>query len=59
MPGHLVAEDLAAGRLVALAPDRWEGADRMPSLAAVIAHRKDVALGPAGRWLFQRLASRF
>jgi DNA-binding transcriptional LysR family regulator len=56
MPRHLVAEDLDAGRLVALQPDRWEGSDRMPSLAAVIAHRKDVALGPAGRWLFQRLA---
>jgi DNA-binding transcriptional LysR family regulator len=57
MPAHLVAEDLAAGRLVALEPDRWEGSDRMPAFAAVIAHRKDRALGPAGRWLFQRLAS--
>jgi DNA-binding transcriptional LysR family regulator len=59
MPRHLVAEDLAVGRLVALAPDRWEGSDRMPSIPAVIAHRKEVALGPAGRWLFQRLAARF
>lgn len=56
MPRHLVAEDLAAGRLVALQPDRWEGSDRMPSIAAVIAHRKEVALGPAARWLFERMA---
>jgi len=55
MPRHLVAEDLAAGRLIALEPDRWEGSDRMPSLPAVIAHRKDKSLGPAGRWLFERL----
>ena len=56
MPAHLIADDLKAGRLVALEPDRWEGSDRMPSLPAVIAHRKDRSLGPAGRWLFERLA---
>jgi DNA-binding transcriptional LysR family regulator len=56
MPKHLVAEDIAARRLVVLAPARWEGSDRMPSLAAIIAHRKDKSLGPAGRWLFERMA---
>lgn len=56
MPRHLVADDLAAGRLVALNPDRWEGNDRMPAFSAVIAHRRNHTLGPAGRWLFERLA---
>lgn len=56
MPRHLVAEDLDAGRLVEIKPDRWEGSDRMPVLSAVIAHRRDRPLGPAGRWLFERLA---
>jgi DNA-binding transcriptional LysR family regulator len=56
MPRKLVAADLAAGRLVELKVLRWEGADRMPRLPLVIAHRRDKALGPAARWLVQRLA---
>jgi DNA-binding transcriptional LysR family regulator len=57
MPRKLVAEDLAAGRLIELKPLRWEGADRMPRFPLVIAHRRDKALGPAARWLVQRLAA--
>jgi DNA-binding transcriptional LysR family regulator len=57
MPRNLVEADLAAGRLVELKPLRWEGADRMPRFPLVIAHRRDKALGPAARWLIQRLAS--
>jgi DNA-binding transcriptional LysR family regulator len=57
MPGKLVAKDLAAGRLVELKVLRWEGADRMPRFPLVIAHRRDKALGPAARWLVQRLAA--
>jgi len=57
MPRKLVAEDLAAGRLVELKVLRWEGADRMPRFPLVVAHRRDKALGPAARWLVQRLAA--
>lgn len=57
MPRNLVADDLAAGRLVELKPLRWEGSDRMPRFPLVIAHRRDKALGPAARWLVQRLAT--
>ncbi len=57
MPRKLVAKDLAAGRLVELKVLRWEGADRMPRFPLVIAHRRDKALGPAARWLVQRLAA--
>jgi DNA-binding transcriptional LysR family regulator len=57
MPRKLVAQDLAAGRLVELKPQSWEGADRMPRFPLVIAHRRDKALGPAARWLVQRLAA--
>ena len=56
MPRTMVAADLKAGRLIELRPLRWEGADRMPRLPLVIAHRRDKALGPAARWLIQRLA---
>jgi DNA-binding transcriptional LysR family regulator len=57
MPRQLVAADLAAGRLVELKPSRWEGSDRMPRFPLVIAHRRDKALGPAARWLVQRIAA--
>jgi DNA-binding transcriptional LysR family regulator len=57
MPRQLVAADLAAARLVELKPLHWEGADRMPRFPLVIAHRRDKALGPAARWLVQRLAA--
>jgi DNA-binding transcriptional LysR family regulator len=57
MPRHLVAADIESGRLVELQPERWEGRDHMPALPAVIAHRKKSSLGPAGRWLFERLGA--
>ena len=56
MPLHMVRADLEAGRLVQLKVSRWDGADRMPRLPVVMAHRRDTALGPAGRWLLTRLS---
>lgn len=58
MPSHRVAGDIAAGRLVALTPTSWEGSNELPNFQLVVAHRRDRALGPAGRWLFERLAAR-
>ena len=57
MPRAMVAAELKAGRLVELKPRRWEGSDRMPRFPLVIAYRRDKALGPAARWLVERLAS--
>ena len=56
MPGHLVAAHLADARLVSL---RIED-DPTPSEGLLIyaAHRRDRALGPAGRWLLDRLRKR-
>lgn len=53
MPLHLVEGAITKGELVAL---RIE-ADRAPGDGLVIyaAHRRDRALGPAGRWLLDRL----
>ena len=56
MPLHMVSDDLGAGRLVQLKVRSWDGADRMPRLPIVVAHRRDRPLGPAGRWLLARLA---
>jgi DNA-binding transcriptional LysR family regulator len=53
VPAHLVADDLAAGRLVELTL-----ASRAPELmrADLFAiHRTDLSLGPAGRWLIAQL----
>ena len=56
MPSHRIADELAAGRLVELKPTTWEGSNELPNFRLVVAHRRDRALGPAGRWLFERLA---
>ncbi|MDQ1077906.1 LysR family transcriptional regulator [Pseudoroseomonas cervicalis] len=50
MPAPMVAEDLAAGRLVRLRPARLEGLDWTTPLPFFVAHRRDEALGPAASW---------
>ncbi len=56
MPEHLVAPPIAAGKLV---PLRLED-DPTPAEGLIIyaAHRRDRALGPAGRWLLDELRQR-
>jgi len=49
LPGHLVAEDLARGTLVAIAPASWGRAARQVPLSSVV--RVDRPPGPAGAWL--------
>ena len=55
MPRHMVADDLAAGRLVRLDIRRPDGLKRLPRPGVVLARRKDKVLGPAGEWLAARL----
>lgn len=55
MPRHMVADDLAAGRLVRLDIRRPDGMTRLPRPGVVLARRKDKVLGPAGEWLAARL----
>lgn len=55
MPAHLVAEDLATGRLVQLDLQGWEGRDRMPRYTTAIAWRSSAVLGPAARFLVEAL----
>lgn len=57
MPRSRIEGDLAAGRLIELRPDSWEGSDRMPSFPLAIAYRKDKALGPAGQWLVEQFVA--
>lgn len=56
MPEHLITEPVTAGRLV---PLRIDG-DPTPrdGLTIYAAHRRDRALGPAGRWLLDTLRQR-
>jgi DNA-binding transcriptional LysR family regulator len=52
MPEHMVADDLATGRLVRIDPPLLrQGQD----MTIFIAHRLDAAIGPATRWLADRL----
>lgn len=55
MPLHLVREDLDRGRLVRLNPVRWDGTAGLPRLPMSLVWRGDRGLGPAGRWLRDRL----
>ena len=57
VPTYLVADDLGRGDLVALdISARAEGAMRVPLFAA---HKKDAAIGPATRWLIEKLKDVF
>ncbi len=51
MPLEMVAEDLRAGTLVKIDV----GFPDMPTIAMHAVYRQDIALGPAGRWLIDRL----
>ena len=55
MPRHMVAADLASGRLVELSMADPAGFPRLPM---VVVTRPDKALGPAGRWMAERLSGR-
>ena len=57
MPAHLVEQDIAVGRLVALPLDQTDPANRMPEVTFSAAHRTSDPLGPAARWLVDRLQS--
>jgi DNA-binding transcriptional LysR family regulator len=53
LPEHLVRDDLAAGRLVALELDAWGRAPLVRSLFLV--RRPEGVLGPVARWAIERL----
>ena len=55
LPEHIARKDLAKGRLVRIRPDAWDARGLQVPLAA--AHRTDVVLGPAGRWVLARLGT--
>ena len=56
LPLHLAANDLAAGRLVKLHVGRPSDQTGRILLEMSVARRLDKVLGPAGRWLLERLA---
>jgi DNA-binding transcriptional LysR family regulator len=56
VPLSRVAEDLAAGRLVALRIERWAPRRSALMIPLVVIHATHRPLGPAGRWLFQKFA---
>ena len=57
MPEHLTAGSMAAGRLVPI--DVVDDPTPREGLTIYAAHRKDRALGPAGRWLLDELRRQF
>jgi len=55
LPQHRAAADIAQNRLTALHLSQWGSADRMPSLSACLAYRRNIPRGPAARWLIAAL----
>lgn len=55
LPAAMVEDDLRAGRLVAIRPEAWADDEHTLHLSAV--HRSDTILGPAHRWIVDRLAT--
>ncbi len=55
LPEHLVHDDLAKKRLVELHPVAWGRNEHVLTLAAI--HQRSFRLGPAHRWLLDRLAT--
>ncbi|WP_165191593.1 LysR family transcriptional regulator [Caulobacter soli] len=56
MPRHFVAEDLEAGRLIALRLDPRSVAEQPPEFPLSVAHLRSKVLGPAGMWLRNRMS---
>ncbi|WP_454915658.1 LysR family transcriptional regulator [Xanthobacter sediminis] len=57
MPRHMVEEDLAAGELVRIVPQDWDGRGRGLFLPMCVVHRTRDALGPATRWMAGHLVA--
>lgn len=55
LPAAMVEDDLAAGRLVAIRPAAWAEDEHTLHLSAI--HRADTILGPAHRWIVERLTT--
>jgi DNA-binding transcriptional LysR family regulator len=56
MPMHLVAAPIKEGKLIALQIE--DDSTPVEGLVIYAAHRRDRALGPAGRWLLDTLRQR-
>lgn len=54
LPAHVVADDLARGRLVAIRPEAWGSDEHTLHLSAI--YRGDTPFGPAHRWVLSQLA---
>lgn len=53
MPEHMVREDIARGRLVRIRPAAWS--DDQWNLSLSVVHRPELSMGPATRWILERL----
>ena len=55
MPDHWVSQDLAAGTLIKLSLESWEGNQSMPTYTTLIARHTRGQHGPVSRWLIRKL----
>ncbi len=57
MPSHLVADDIAQGRLTVIRPVDWHAETARVVMSG--AYLADRALGPAGMWMVEYLSAGF
>ncbi|KZN15357.1 LysR family transcriptional regulator [Marinomonas sp. TW1] len=57
MPRQMIETEISRGELVVLDPEQWDSSNKMPRITALIAKRKDNAMGPAASFLMDEIAN--
>lgn len=53
----MIKTEISRGELVVLDPEQWDSSNKMPSITALVAKRKDKAMGPAASFLMDEIAN--
>ncbi|WP_191602494.1 LysR family transcriptional regulator [Marinomonas algicola] len=56
MPRQMIEKEVSRGELIILEPEQWDSSNKMPSITALVAKRKDKAMGPAATFLMDEIA---
>lgn len=57
MPRQMIETEVSRGELVIIEPEQWDSSDKMPNITALVAKRKDKAMGPAATFLMDKIAN--
>lgn len=57
MPRQMIEPEISRGELVVLDSEQWDSSNKMPRITALIAKRKDKAMGPAASFIMDEIAN--